>query len=34
MQWKDVITVAADVARNGFNVTRDLGKYNAMWVKS
>lgn len=24
MQWKDVVSMAADVARNGFNVTHDL----------
>lgn len=30
MQWKDVVTMAADVARNGFNVTHDLGKYSVM----
>lgn len=28
MQWKDVVTMAADVARNGFNVTHDLGKWS------
>lgn len=28
MSWKDVVTMAADVARNGFNVTHDLGKYS------
>lgn len=33
MQWKDVITMAADVARNGFNVTHDLGKCSFMWVR-
>ncbi|XP_051282124.1 glutathione hydrolase 7 [Dicentrarchus labrax] len=26
MQWKDVVTMAADVARNGFNVTHDLAE--------
>lgn len=26
MQWKDVVAMAADVARNGFNVTHDLGE--------
>ncbi|XP_029974129.1 glutathione hydrolase 7 [Salarias fasciatus] len=26
MQWKDVVTLAADVARNGFNVTHDLAE--------
>ncbi|KAM9344321.1 glutathione hydrolase 7 [Pholidichthys leucotaenia] len=26
MPWKDVVTVAADVARNGFNVTHDLAE--------
>lgn len=26
--WKDVVVMAADVARNGFNVTRDLGEYS------
>lgn len=26
MQWKTVVTMAADVARTGFNVTDDLGK--------
>lgn len=26
MLWKDVVMMAADVARNGFNVTHDLGK--------
>lgn len=34
MQWKDVVTMAADVARNGFNVTHDLGKYSVMQYKS
>lgn len=29
LPWKDVVTMAADVARNGFNVTHELGKY---WV--
>lgn len=24
-----MVTMAADVARNGFNVTHDLGKYSA-----
>lgn len=27
MQWKNVVTMAADVARTGFNVTHDLGKW-------
>nr|XP_057940390.1 glutathione hydrolase 7 [Doryrhamphus excisus]XP_057940391.1 glutathione hydrolase 7 [Doryrhamphus excisus] len=26
MAWKDVVTMAADVARNGFNVTHDLAE--------
>lgn len=26
MPWKDVVTMAADVARDGFNVTHDLGE--------
>lgn len=26
MKWKDVVTMAADVARNGFNVTHDLAE--------
>ncbi|XP_033485778.1 glutathione hydrolase 7 [Epinephelus lanceolatus] len=26
MPWKDVVTMAADVARNGFNVTHDLAE--------
>ncbi|XP_068604407.1 glutathione hydrolase 7 [Brachionichthys hirsutus] len=26
MAWKDVVTLAADVARNGFNVTHDLAE--------
>ncbi|KAG7228248.1 hypothetical protein INR49_009108 [Caranx melampygus] len=26
MSWKDVVTMAADVARNGFNVTHDLAE--------
>ncbi|XP_029012193.1 glutathione hydrolase 7 [Betta splendens] len=26
MTWKDVVTMAADVARNGFNVTHDLAE--------
>ncbi|CAK6968230.1 glutathione hydrolase 7 [Scomber scombrus] len=26
IQWKDVVTMAADVARNGFNVTHDLAE--------
>ncbi|KAM4610285.1 glutathione hydrolase 7 [Polymixia lowei] len=26
MQWKDVVTMAADVARNGFNVSHDLAE--------
>lgn len=26
MRWKDVVTLAADVARNGFNVTNDLAE--------
>lgn len=30
MPWKDVVTMAADVARNGFNVTSDLGKCSVM----
>lgn len=34
MPWKDVVTMAADVAKNGFNVTHDLGKYSVMWYKS
>lgn len=25
LPWKDVVSMAADVAKNGFNVTRDLG---------
>uniref|UniRef100_A0A8C9X3R9 Glutathione hydrolase n=1 Tax=Sander lucioperca TaxID=283035 RepID=A0A8C9X3R9_SANLU len=27
MPWKDVVTMAAEVARNGFNVTHDLGRH-------
>lgn len=27
MQWENVVTMAADVARTGFNVTHDLGKW-------
>ncbi len=34
MPWKDVVTMAADVAKNGFNVTHDLGKYSVMEYKS
>ena len=30
MHWKEVVTMAADVARNGFNVTHDLGKHDAL----
>ncbi|XP_068192074.1 glutathione hydrolase 7 isoform X1 [Antennarius striatus] len=30
MPWKDVVTLAADVARNGFNVTHELGKYGVL----
>ncbi|XP_061760398.1 glutathione hydrolase 7 isoform X1 [Nerophis ophidion] len=26
LQWKDVVTMAADVARNGFNITHDLAE--------
>ncbi|KAM3871743.1 glutathione hydrolase 7 [Diretmus argenteus] len=26
MQWKDVVTMAADVARNGFNITHELAE--------
>lgn len=26
MPWKDVVTMAAEVARTGFNVTHDLGR--------
>lgn len=32
MPWKDVVTMAADVARNGFNVTHDLGKKNVICI--
>uniref|UniRef100_A0A3B3U677 Glutathione hydrolase n=1 Tax=Poecilia latipinna TaxID=48699 RepID=A0A3B3U677_9TELE len=28
--WKDVVSMAADVARNGFNVTHDLGNYRLL----
>lgn len=39
MSWNEVVTMAADVARNGFNVTYDLGNYCVLcyikpWVKS
>ena len=34
MPWNDVVTMAADVARNGFNVTHDLGRYNVMLKQS
>lgn len=30
MPWKDVVTMAADVARNGFNVTHEFGKYSVV----
>lgn len=30
MPWKDVVTLAADVAREGFNVTHDLGEPSMM----
>lgn len=29
--WKDVVAMAADVARNGFNVTHDFGKYRVIY---
>ena len=32
MQWKDVVAMAADVARNGFNVTHDLGKSTVVQI--
>ncbi|MEQ2191360.1 Glutathione hydrolase 7, partial [Xenoophorus captivus] len=28
--WKDVVSMAADVAKNGFNVTHDLGDYRLL----
>lgn len=28
--WKDVVSMAADVARNGFNITHDLGNYRLL----
>ena len=33
MPWKDVVATAAEVAKNGFNVTHDLGRYSALWLK-
>lgn len=29
--WKDVVVMAADVARNGFNVSHDFGKYRVIY---
>lgn len=31
MPWKDVVNMAAEVAKNGFNVTHDLGRYSVMY---
>lgn len=33
LPWKTVITMAADVARDGFNVTNDLGEYLHLYGK-